>query len=410
MHLAIDSNAPAPSVVELLRPVWPTGAILAAAVFFAWLGKPLPQNLVGLATLGPYALLGVAAAVGFWFNRERVFVLALSILAAFAACTRIPSPLVHTVLAILVPLNALFALAVTERGARFGGAWRWLALLALEVAALHFLRKDFDPDLLDNWLLRAQPTPLAARIAFAAAFAAAAWRAWPNHTPVEVGVGGALVAFFVACTWVLDERIFALFVTAAAAMLVAAVLQESHRLAFRDGLTGLPNRRALEELLRALQPPYTVAMVDVDHFKKFNDAHGHDIGDQVLKLVASRLAESSGDGRAYRYGGEEFTVVFPGQHLQDALPKLEAARAAVEAYKMTVRGGDRPKDKREGAAKRREEAKNPDFARTDMILSVTVSVGVAEPGKRMKTTAEVVKGADEALYRAKERGRNRVSR
>jgi diguanylate cyclase (GGDEF)-like protein len=77
---------------------------------------------------------------------------------------------------------------------------------------------------------------------------------------------------------------------------------------------------------------------------------------------------------------------------------------------MTVRGGDRPKDKREGAAKRREEAKKPDFSRTDMILSVTVSVGVAEPGKRMKTTAEVVKGADEALYRAKERGRNRVSR
>ena len=202
---------------------------------------------------------------------------------------------------------------------------------------------------------------------------------------------------------------FSLFVSASAAMLLVAVLQESHRMAFRDGLTGLPNRRALEEQLRALQPPYAVAMVDVDHFKKFNDTHGHDIGDQVLKLVASRLAESSGGGRAFRYGGEEFTVLFPGRALTDALPHLEAARAAVESYKMTIRGDDRPKDKKAGS-KRRDAGRKPDFSRTDMLLSVTVSIGAAEPGRRLKTPAEVIKGADEALYRAKERGRNRVSR
>ena len=149
-------------------------------------------------------------------------------------------------------------------------------------------------------------------------------------------------------------------------------------------------------------------MVDVDHFKKFNDTHGHDIGDQVLKLVASRLAESTGGGHAFRYGGEEFTVLFRGRTLSEAMPHLESARGAVERYKMTVRGDDRPKSRKEGA-KRREQPKE-DFARTDKILSVTVSIGAAEPGKRLKTTAEVIKGADEALYRAKERGRNRVSR
>ena len=377
-------------------------------MLFAWRGRSLPPSLAGLATLGPLALLIAAVAVGFWFNRERVFVLALAILAAFVACDRFPSPLVTAALSVIVPLNALFALATTERGARFGGAWRWLALVALEIAVLWFVGRDLDAGILDNWLLRAQPTPLAARVAFAAAFSAAAWRAWPNHTPVEVGVGGALVAFFTACTWILDARIFSLFVTAAAAMLLVAVLQESYRLAFRDGLTGLPNRRALEEQLRALQPPYTIAMVDVDHFKKFNDTHGHDIGDQVLKLVASRLAESTGGGHAFRYGGEEFTVLFRGRTLSEALPHLESARGAVERYKMTVRGDDRPKSRKEGA-KRREQPKE-DFARTDKLLSVTVSIGAAEPGKRLKTTAEVIKGADEALYRAKERGRNRVSR
>jgi diguanylate cyclase (GGDEF)-like protein len=87
-------------------------------------------------------------------------------------------------------------------------------------------------------------------------------------------------------------------------------------------------------------------------------------------------------------------------------------RAAVEGYKMTIRGKDRPKDRKEGAKRRASvrEASSQDFDRTDQILSVTVSIGAAEPGKRLKTPHEVVKGADEALYRAKERGRNRVSR
>jgi GGDEF domain-containing protein len=156
-------------------------------------------------------------------------------------------------------------------------------------------------------------------------------------------------------------------------------------------------------------------MVDVDHFKKFNDAHGHDIGDQVLKLVASRLAEVAGGGLAFRYGGEEFTVLFPGQRVAEALAHLEKLRGDVELYKMTLRGADRPKDREEGEKRRTRRldvgpAEPQDFERTDQLLSVTVSIGAAEPGRRMKTSAEVVKGADEALYRAKERGRNRVSR
>lgn len=177
-------------------------------------------------------------------------------------------------------------------------------------------------------------------------------------------------------------------------------------MAFRDGLTGLPNRRALEEQLRALKAPYAIAMVDVDHFKKFNDTHGHDIGDQVLRLVAARLAQTPGGARAYRYGGEEFTVLFRGERLARAMPHLESARAAIEAYKMTIRGADRPDDRKEGTRRRGKD----ELERTDVLLSVTVSIGAAEPGKRFQTPLEVVKAADQALYRAKERGRNQVSR
>src|SRR5258706_3683005 len=132
--------------------------------------------------------------------------------------------------------------------------------------------------------------------------------------------------------------------TAASVILIVGVLQESYRMAFRNALAGLPSRRALEDQLRALEAPYAVAMIDIDRFKAFNDTHGHDIGDQVLKLVAARLAEVGGGGRAFRYGGEEFMVLFRGQHVADAMPHLEATRASVEAYKMTIRGADTPND------------------------------------------------------------------
>jgi diguanylate cyclase (GGDEF)-like protein len=353
-----------------------------------------------------------AALVAGWFNRERAFVLAISLLAAFSLNERMPNDLTYTVFATLVPVNTLAALAITERGLRYGRAWRWVALLIIEAGLVWFLDRGMENHgPFEHWLLRSPPTPLLARLAFAAAFAAAIARAWPHHTPLEIGVAGSLVSFFIACEWILEPRVFGAFISASGGILVVSVMQESYRMAFRDALTGLPNRRALEEQLRALAPPYAVAMIDVDHFKKFNDTHGHDIGDQVLRLVATRLALVGGGGRAFRYGGEEFTVLFPGGRVSEVMDDLEALRGAVEMYKMTIRGADRPKDREEGTKRRTAREAGPqDFERTDQLLSVTVSIGAAEPGKRLKTPGEVIKGADEALYRAKERGRNRVSR
>jgi len=157
----------------------------------------------------------------------------------------------------------------------------------------------------------------------------------------------------------------------------------------------------LDEQLRALGPRYTLAMIDIDHFKKFNDTHGHDIGDQVLKLVAARLAEVGGGGMAFRYGGEEFSVLFPGRGLKEALPFLESTRAAVERYRMAVRSEERPRHQEAGIRRRGDSAPTK-------LLSVTVSMGAAEPEVERQPPAQVLKAADEALYRAKKGGRNRV--
>ena len=189
---------------------------------------------------------------------------------------------------------------------------------------------------------------------------------------------------------------------AAALVFIVALLQDTFRMAFRDELTGLPSRRNLNERMMGLGRRYTIAMCDVDHFKKFNDTHGHDLGDQVLKMVAAKLDEVNGGGTAYRYGGEEFTVLFPGKDIEHAKPHLEALRAAIEAYKIALRAPGRP-DKPEPSTRRRgafREA-NP--------VSVTISIGVAERNAELATPEDVIKAADKALYRAKHQGRNQVS-
>ncbi len=182
-------------------------------------------------------------------------------------------------------------------------------------------------------------------------------------------------------------------------MLVAALAHEAYEMAFRDELTGLPGRRALNERLQRLGRNYVIVMADVDHFKKFNDTHGHDVGDQVLRLVASQLRKVGGGGKAYRYGGEEFTLVFPGKSQEACLPHLERVRQAIEDYRLQLRDPhQRPLDNRQGRQRR--------SGKVAAQVAVTISMGVAERGGQPVSPHEVIKAADQALYSAKSAGRN----
>ncbi|MBX9761933.1 MAG: GGDEF domain-containing protein [Pseudomonadaceae bacterium] len=184
-------------------------------------------------------------------------------------------------------------------------------------------------------------------------------------------------------------------------ILVVAVAHEAYQMAFRDELTGLPGRRALNERLQRLGRTYVIAMADVDHFKKFNDTHGHDVGDQVLRLVASQLRQIGGGGKAYRYGGEEFTLVFPGKTLEECLPHLEQVRQAVEQYRLHLRDPQqRPQSDKQGRQRRAGKGASE--------VSVTISMGVAERGIQHAAPEDVIKAADQALYNAKSAGRNCV--
>lgn len=407
-------------------------AVLAAAGVVVITGRWWPESLAGVGVIGPYVILLLGAAVSLWFNRGRLFIALASLLLAYtgyqialiSGVSAFPARAMLTVISIFVPLNILIAFVLPERGISYFRNYRWLLLLLIEViiaawicgAGHTAISGTAWHALLDTWPLRAPPVPLTGRVLLVAAFALVAYRAWHSRSPLEIGLVGALLAFIIACSGIDAERVFGAFMSAAGGILLIAVMQESHRMAFIDELTGLPGRRALDERLVALAPVYTIAMIDVDHFKQFNDTHGHDVGDQVLKLVGAKLAEVGGGGRSFRYGGEEFSVLFDNREIKEAMPHAEALREAIANYEMTVRTAVRRKEPRDGKDRRTTTNRrrkfspnfNPDIQ--EKVLSVTVSIGVATRNKEFNTPQSVIIAADKALYRAKQGGRNRVSK
>ena len=328
-------------------------------------------------------------------------------------------------IAIFVPLNVTLILALPERGVLHFRSYRWLLLILIECIVVAWIASAGQvpfsgaawKTILDHWLLRPNPTPAVGQVLFAAGIAMAIGRVHEELSPVEIGLGSALLAFFAACTWSTSPSSFPIFITAAGLILLLSILQISHRMAFLDDLTGLPGRRMLEEQLLGLGPQFAIAMVDIDHFKRFNDSYGHDVGDQVLRMVGARLAEIGGGGRAFRYGGEEFSILFPDKTLEQIVPELENLRLGISNYALVPRNTDRRQSDRDDEDRRRKARHElmqslrpvPNTHNGAEPLSVTVSIGVAERNRRLHTPAMVLRAADEALYRAKNAGRNRLS-
>ena len=216
---------------------------------------------------------------------------------------------------------------------------------------------------------------------------------------IEQGLAWALVATVLG---MLDARGLVFYAGAAGVILVMTVLEHGYDIAYRDELTGLLGRRAFNSMMGQLGRTYAIAMCDVDRFKDFNDTYGHDAGDQVLRMVATKLSQVGGGGRTFRYGGEEFLVVFRGRSAAQAAPFVEHVRNAVAETRFVLRSPDRPVNK----PFKVRAPQQPNDVRPS--VGITISIGLAERSHRHSTPELVLDAADAALYRAKEAGRNCV--
>ena len=358
----------------------------------------------------PVVVFSVGLALSAFFRRSRLFfaLLALGLAqSTFAWIMPHLSPdsarITADAIAVLLPLNLLVLAFLRERGIISPAGRRRLAIMALQVMSVAILsmpalahvaaqlNRTFMPTFFSRWSGLSQP----ALLTFILAIAVIMVLLVQQYKAVESSLLWSMVAAFIALREARASHLDGVYFAAGGLALIVAIIETSYAMAYLDELTQLPSRRALNEALLKLGENYSIAMLDVDHFKKFNDSYGHESGDQALRLVASRLSHITGGGKAYRYGGEEFAIVFPNKTSEEVFVYLDRMRRVIEQSVFTVRGKDRRRKGKSGVGRGSKKQTN-----------VTVSIGLAGTNGDRLAPADVLRMADQALYKAKAKGRN----
>ncbi|MEK5148991.1 GGDEF domain-containing protein [Psychrobacillus sp. FSL K6-4615] len=358
-----------------------------------------------------YVIFGLGIALSIRFNQGRVFLITLLLILSqlflnyyleLSINNSTYSQDLYSLMCLLIPLNIFTISHLKERGLfSLWGKIR-ITLLLIELFVIYkiavsnnSIQKVLNYQLINLPLERTIINQTALAI-FLFTLIYFIIKAYVKNSVFEVRLVGVIISIFTALYFINDKISFSIFLSASGLILIISIIEDSYSMAYLDELTGIPSRRALRENLMKLGNKYVIAMIDIDFFKKFNDKHGHDVGDDVLKLVASNLVKVTGGGKAFRYGGEEFTILFPGKSMNDVLPHLEKLREQVS---------------KSGYTRKLSKAQNSKSKRGNLSqLFVTISIGVCEKNSTYKNSSDVTKGADKALYRAKKKGRNCVSK
>jgi diguanylate cyclase (GGDEF)-like protein len=409
-------SAPARTFVSFLVP---GGALLAAALVLAYVPAAYATSPQVVRFLLWASILG-ALTLAWRFQSSRVVFATVVLCLADRALLMLghaSAPAANAgfaLLAVLLPLNLLFFSVIGECGLTLTSVGSGAGILAMQAVAVVVLARPENLEFarwaegayLPRGLFDWTPLPQVALLAFAAAAAWLGMRMTLLRKPVDGAFFWSVCAAFAGLHAASPGRESSLYLATGMLMFAAALVENSYLLAFHDELTGLPGRRAFNQALLALPDTYAIAMVDIDHFKQFNDNYGHDTGDQVLRMVAGRLAQVSGGGKSYRYGGEEFVIIFPGRNAGECCRHLEELRDSIARSTFMVRGPDRSRRRRNERRYAQPGRRPVGNARTR--TAVTVSMGVAECTARLGTPELVIEAADQALYHAKDNGRNRV--
>lgn len=354
----------------------------------------LDKLLNSLVAMAPVACIaGILLAAGFRRNRV-VWLLSLLALDAWGWTSSGRELLV----ALIAPALALWISVRPERPLL---SPRTLILAVLTGLLIWFAGSFGESGIgrLRFWHVNADSWPAGlgtiSLLYFAAAFVCSLhW--FQRRGPADLGASAALACAALAAVPSAAAASTA-WLTLGAGLAVTGVLIQAFRMAFVDALTGLPNRRALDEELARSEGRLLVAMVDVDHFKKFNDRHGHDAGDVVLRRVAQTLRRCRG-GHAFRYGGEEFSILFAHGDIDRVCEALDITRKRIQETRVRLGSGRLPSSRPQAVRKGARQGE----------VHVTVSIGLAGSGSNSAHPQLLIEAADKALYKAKKAGRNRV--
>jgi len=400
------------AMIRLLLPAVLIGLALWLRAFIDQLGA---ETRVLLAFM-PYLLCAAALFLAYQFNRCRLLLATLGLGVFYwlvqnamqVSLSQADAAHLYLSVSLAVPVLCFYLLLLPEKG-----IWNLQGL----AACLLFLFLALACVLLAAWLpgsseaaagyYRARPAEgyvlsFGATLLMGLVLLVGLLLVVLRNEETEAALLGVLAALFCTLALLQLEDISTVMCVAAGLCLVWGLLRSTHAMAYRDELTGLLGRRALGEHLARLGRRYCIAMLDVDHFKKFNDTHGHDVGDEVLRMVSSHISRVGG-GTAYRYGGEEFCIVFPRRSVEEAAAALDLVRERISDYRMSIRDRDRRPLRSKDGARRRGATR---IGSSD--VAVTISAGVAQRSEEYAKPDAVVMNADKMLYRAKRAGRNRV--
>ncbi|WP_373945077.1 GGDEF domain-containing protein [Vibrio chagasii] len=372
---------------------------------------------LGFASNLPYILLSVAVLLCHTFRQGRMAMVSVTMLVAYLVIqVRLQTPLSTgttllelSLLAALVPVTCLLVYAFPDTGVNSKSMFLYALVLVLFMIWAQLIVSHFHAGGFESWsegllftVRDFSKLPFVLVLYSLCLVGLTAILVLVYNRSIDVVVYSAILLASSTFIFFDVQYISSTMFSLSGTLIIIYVMSASHDMAFNDQLTNIPGRHALEVDMKHLGRKYSMAMVDIDHFKKFNDTYGHDIGDDVLKLVASILKETTGGARAYRYGGEEFTIIFKGKHAEQVKDHLQALVSEVHNYDMTIRNAkERPDNHDEGIKKRGKNGQSAE------VVNVSVSIGLAD-STTTKHPEEVLKLADQALYKAKKTGRNKL--
>jgi len=400
--LKLDSKKVVISVIPFL--VLLIAWILAMSTF----ASNSELNVVFVAI--PYIFAFFAIVLSIWFQNSRVFYAVCVILISVAVLSspgRLNAQAFKNGMSVIIPIIFIILATVEERGitSKHGliKGLVFIGMILFTVIDAGSVKPCFERlkpiEFVFNNTENVQGIPVVSVFLFFLCLCVLLTRYFILSSNIDMAFTGAVLGCFIILHFTQFTDILSLFSSAVFLIFIIALFEASYSLAFHDTLTGLLSRRAMEQEFLRIGNRYTLAMVDVDHFKQVNDRFGHQVGDEVLRMVASCLQKYARGGKVFRYGGEEFVVIFPKKTVKETLPVLERVRVGVQKRPFVIRGPNRPKKKPKG------EVLPP--GGTEKIR-ITVSIGVAEKTDKMRnrTDAEIIEMADKAVYMAKSNGRN----